>query len=379
MIVFKTFLKILNKNKFIVILYTVLLITFTATNMTTSENNTMFEASKPSIVIINNDEGRMSENLINYLDSVSDIEKLDKGLIDDALFNRQIHYVIYIPENYSKEFLNGNNPELEIKKVDSYNSALAEMELSKYIKIANEYQKEIENEDELINKINDTLSKEIDVEVISKLDSNTLSKVSFYYNFLSYSILASLLYIICLILSNFRAEKIRKRNIISSMNYKMLNRQLLLSNIILSICLWILYVIFSLIILGNIMFSVTGLFYILNSFIFMICATTLAFLIGNILNSKGAISGIVNVLALGSSFLCGVFVPLNMLPKFVILLSHVIPTYWYVQTNDLLTTIEAFNFNTLKPIFINMVVLILFSVLFSIISNIIYNKKRKLD
>ena len=51
MTVFKTFLKILNKNKFIVILYTVILLIFSAVNMQTSENNMSFVASKPDVMI----------------------------------------------------------------------------------------------------------------------------------------------------------------------------------------------------------------------------------------------------------------------------------------------------------------------------------------
>ena len=56
MTVFKAFLKILNKNKFIIIIYTIFLIGFGGFNMQTSENNPNFVASKPDIMIVNNDE-----------------------------------------------------------------------------------------------------------------------------------------------------------------------------------------------------------------------------------------------------------------------------------------------------------------------------------
>ena len=84
-------------------------------------------------------------------------------------------------------------------------------------------------------------------------------------------------------------------------------------------------------------------------------------------------------MALGTSFLCGVFVPLNMLPNIVVFIGHLLPTYYYVKTNDLLSGIEVFNFNTLKPIVINICIIILFTIVFMIISNIIYNKKRKIS
>ena len=379
MTVFKTFLKILNKNKFIVIMYTVILLIFAGTNMTTSDNNVTFESSKPKILIVNKDNDKLGDNLVKYMDSITDIENLDDKLIDDALFNRQIHYVIYIPKNYTKDFMNGKNPELEIKKVNTYEASLTEMELKRYIKVSNEYLKTSNDVDDLIIKTNDTLSKNVNVELVSKRDVEQIGRVSFYYNFACYSIMASLLYVICLILSSFRTEKIRKRTTISSMNYKKLNRKLLLSNCLLSICLWLIYVVFSIILTGSTMFSITGLIFIINSFLITLCTTSMAFLIGNLISSKNAINGIVNVVALGSSFLCGVFVPASMLPNVVLLAGHLLPAYWYVNTNNLLVDIEVYNLTTLKPILMNMIVIILFTILFSIISNIVYKKKRRLD
>lgn len=127
------------------------------------------------------------------------------------------------------------------------------------------------------------------------------------------------------------------------------------------------------------MFTAHGLIYIINSFIFTICAVTIAFLIGNVMKNKDAINGIVNVIALGSSFLCGAFVPAEILPDTVLKIAHILPSYWYINTNELVKTIEEFNFETLKPIIINMGVIIGFSVLFVIITNIVSNKKRKIN
>jgi len=55
MTVFKTFLKIVGKYKFIILLYTILLIVFAGFNMQTSDKSTSFVASKPDILIVNQD------------------------------------------------------------------------------------------------------------------------------------------------------------------------------------------------------------------------------------------------------------------------------------------------------------------------------------
>ena len=118
MTVYKTFFKVVNKYKFLILIYTVMLILFAGFNMQTSQNSTNFVAEKPDVLIINNDEGqKLSKNLVEYIEKNSNIVdvKDDEEARNDALFYRDVSYIIYIPENYSKNFLNGLNPEIEIK------------------------------------------------------------------------------------------------------------------------------------------------------------------------------------------------------------------------------------------------------------------------
>ena len=381
MTVFKTFLKILNKNKFIIILYTLFLIFFGGFNMQTSESNINFVASKPDIMIVNYDEEKgITKDLIKYMEENSNVVDLknNEDAINDALFYRDVNYVVYIPKNYNKDFMDGKNPEIEIKSTGDYQSSFAEMLLSRYIKVANIYQKSINSEEELINKINETLSKKSEVKITSKLDTNILSKATFYYNFANYSIMACLIYVICLILASFKDIKIQKRTIISSTNYKTLNRKILLSNSLFSIILWMIYVVLSFILVGDIMFSIHGIFYLINSFVFTICATTIALFIGNIVSNKNAISGIVNVIALGSSFLCGAFVPMEWLPDGVIKIAHILPSYYYISNNEVLKTLELINLNTIKPILLNIIIVLSFSIMFIILTNIVSKRKQKI-
>lgn len=382
MTVFNTVLKIVNKYKFTIILYTVMLIIFGGLNFKTSNNSVSYVATKPDVFIINEDEEiGITKDLINYFDKNTNIKDLDtdEESINDALFYRDVNYVIYIPKNFRNDFLNGKNPKINIKTTKDYNSVLAENLLDNYLKTATIYRNNMLNEEDLIKKVNESINISTKVEVTSKLDTNTLSQIAFYFNFLNYSILAGCVYVICLILSSFKEKNIHKRMIISSTNYKKLNNKLLVSMGSIAFILWILYIILAYILLGKVVISEHGIIYIINSFIFMICALTISFLIGNIVNSKTAINGIINVVALGSSFLCGSFVPMEWLPKSVLTIAHVLPSYWYIKTNELLKTIEVINLNTLKPIIINMIIILIFAFVFVLITNIVSNKKRKID
>ncbi len=379
MIVFKTFFKILKKSIVPIIMYTVMLIIFGAFNMQTSEKQANFVADKPDLVIINNDkEEGITKGLIDYLKENCNIKDIvGQEELDDALFYRELNYIIYIPENFREDFLNGKAPKIEIKSTGDYQSSLAEMILKKYINIADTY-RGIFEETDIIEKTKETLAKNAEIEVVTKLDTTSLEKSAFYYNFASYSLLAGCVYVISLILSSFKTEQINKRTAISSMNYKKYNLQLLIANGIFAILLWIFYIILSIVLLGDIMFTAHGAIYIINSLVFTLCALSIAFLIGTLVRNKEAINGIVNVVALGSSFLCGAFVPMEWLPNSVLSVAHALPTYWYIKTNEVVKTLETVNIETLKPLFINMGIVLAFTLAFIVITNIVASKKRKI-
>ena len=381
MTVFKTLLKILNKNKFIVILYTVMLLVFGALNMRSSEKTMNFVASKPRILIVNQaEEVGITKDLIRYIKENSETPEIadNEEARNDALFYEDVDYIVYIPSNFREDFMTGKTPELEIKRSNNYYSEFAGMVITRYLGVAESYRASFDNEDEIIEKTNETLSKNVDANIISKLDATSLSKGAFYYSFASYSIMACLIYIISIVMQVFNSEKIRKRTAISSKDYKKHNKELLIANCAYAFIVWGIYVLASFVLVGKTMFSIHGGLFILNSFIYTINATALSFLIGCIVHNKEAISGIVNVIALGSSFLCGVFVPLQYLPKYVKGIAHVLPTFYYVQNNELISTLEEFNFENFIPIISNALALIAFTSVFITVSNIFTSKKRKI-
>lgn len=380
MTVFKTFFRIVNKLKPTIILYTALLIIFGAVNMKTSDNNINFVNSKPDILIINQDVNKgLTKNLIDYMKKNSNIVKVENNeeKINDALFYREVSYVIYIPKDYRKNVLLGKNPKLDIKKTDEYDAHLSEMILKRYIKLQNIYNKEAGSEDELITLINDNINDDVNIKITSKVDTSKTYNIAYYFNFASYSILAIIIYIVCLVLCSFKEESISKRINISSINYKSHNNKILLASIVFSSIVWLLFVIIGVTIVGDIMFSIRGLISIINSFIFTFCALTLSILISSLTNNKNAISGIVNVIALGSAFLCGAFVPAEYLPSSVLNFAHILPAYYYINSNDLLKNIDVINISSMQPIIINMIIIIIFSILFIILNNIVTRKKRK--
>lgn len=381
MTVFKTFWKVVKQYKGTIILYTVMLIIFGGMNMSTSENQMNFVASKPDILILNEDNQKLSKNLEHYLEENSNLISIEnkEEKINDALFYRDVNYVIYIPKNYSENVKKGLSPQIEIKSTGDYQASLAQMMLQKYLQVQNIYQMKIKDEDNLIKKINETINKNASIEIVSKLDTKKTTNASTYFNFASYSIMAVVIFVVCLVLSSFKEKNINKRTIISSTNYKKYNRSLLFASFIYTCIVWLLFILLGMFILKDTLFSLRGLIYVLNAFLFTFCSLTIALLISNLINNKNAVSGIVNVIALGSAFLCGAFVPAEYLPSFVLKIAHLLPAYFYINSNDLLKTIETLNVVNLQPILLNGLMIILFSIAFIAINNRISKYKQKIN
>ena len=381
MTIFKAFLKILNKNKAMLIFYTILLAGITYTNTMNSESSLSFASVKPDLYVINEDDSLLSKDLVSYLDENTNFVEIGNNEEDilDAVFYRNVNYVVTIPKGFGDILLKGNNPQIDVKSTGDYNASFAEMLLSRYIRLVNFYSNRVEDEKNLIEYVRSTIDRESDINITSNLDTGTLSKMSIYYDFTNYSIIAALVYVICIVLIVFKNEKIYKRTIISGMSYKKINRYLLLSNLLLAFILFIIYTLISFVIVGDLMFSTNGLICILNMFVFTICATSFAIFIGNLIREKNAVSGIINVVALGSSFLCGSFIPQTWLPNSVILISHIFPSYYYIKSNDIAVRIETFNLENIMPILINYLILILFTIVFCILSLYVSKKKRVIN
>lgn len=380
MTVFKAFWKVVNKYKGTIIGYTVMLLIFGTLSMSSNDVTDDFKSSKPDVIIIDNDKSVLSNNLVKYFNDNANILDIDleEEKIDDALFYRDANYVIYIDEGYEDEVLNGNNPLIKIKSSGDYSSSLAEMLLERYLKTQRVLHDEFSDKNILVEKINNSLENSANVELATKINTSELTRLSRYYNFASYSIIAVVMFIICLVLSSFNEESVKKRTIVSSMNYKKYNKYIMLSSILYVLFVVILYTILGFIVFGNIMFSKRGLIYILNTFIFAIVALALSLLVSTLVNKKEAVSGIVNVVSLSQAFLCGAFIPVMWMPDSVLKLAHVLPAYYYINSNELLASLEVLGFSNLKPIFINMGVMILFIVIFIILNNIFSKKKQVL-
>ena len=378
MTIFKTYWKIVKKNIGIIILYTVMLLVFGTMNLKASKNSFEFISSKPDIIIVNNSSGIVTDNLISYLKTNANVKNItDENDIDDAVFFRDANYVIYIPKEFENKIENGKEFNIDIKTNNSYDSYIASELLNKYLDVFSKYMNLYHDKILAIQKLDNTLNKKADVVIESKTNLN--SKTSLFYNFSSYSIMAIVIYIICLVLSSFNDEKISKRTSVSGMNYKTFNNYLYISSFTFTFIIFIVYLILSFLILKSSILNINGILYSLNMFIFFIVSFTMAILISNLVKSKGAISGVVNVISLGSAFLCGAFIPVKYMPSFALRIAHIFPTFYFIDNNEYIASLQNFDKASYEFVLKNFIIMIIFVMIFLILNSLVTRFKRKVN
>ncbi|MBR3365648.1 ABC transporter permease [Candidatus Saccharibacteria bacterium] len=376
MTTYKAFLKVLRKNIWVIMLYTVILIVCVIGNSQNSKSMVNFTAAKPNVTIYDNDKSLLSERMEKYFSERADIVKLDsEEALNDALYFNGTDYVINIEKGFGEEIARGEKPEMLVKSVGNYAAYLSETMLSRFLKIAEAFAPAPEAE--IVQDMDNILSHETEVQMDSGLDVSALSNAKNYYNFMNYAILAGLVFAVAYSTAAFKREMTRKRLAVSATNYKKINHQLLICNLVMALVLLAFYVALSLLLVGDIMLTMNGALFIANAAIMSLFAVSFAFLLTNLLKNNNAILALVNVVSIGSCFLCGVFVPAEWMPVFVQNLGRALPSFYYVDSNWRIAELEKFDFESLKPILINAAVIIGATILVVIINNLVTRKKQK--
>ena len=77
-------------------------------------------------------------------------------------------------------------------------------------------------------------------------------------------------------------------------------------------------------------------YYLLNSFVMVLVALSISFIVGVLVEKETIVSAATNVISLGMCFVCGVFVSMSMLSEGVRKAAHFLPVYWYETVNEII-------------------------------------------
>ena len=393
MIVFKTFWRIMKQYWWIVFLYVTILTSLSIINLSAAPV-TDFVDTKPEITIVSQDSSDLTtkpftKNFLDYLSKNTKIIDLKESETTDALFYQKISMILYLPEDLESKILSGQKVTLDYRTSGNYTAELSKNLIKRYFELqrteilesknSSKEQSNILSEDseKIISSLNQRLDQSPTVRLASKNATN-LSKIAAFFNFASYTIMAIILYVTCFINASFNKSPVKKRTMVSSLHLKKYSFSLLLANSIFAFSVFALLTTLSFFVLGDIVLTPFFIFEILNILLYTLAALTLAELVSTFNLSRDAVSGVVNLLSLAPAFLSGAFVPTYFLPSFVLTIAHIFPTYWFIDTNNKIATMTELNFNSFLTILPNLLVLVLFSIIF-IVANLVLSKKKRIN
>ncbi len=338
--VFKAFMKIAKKKLPSVSIYFIIfsVLTFLLSGSASKDNT--FEASRLDICIINEDNTKSSEQLIEYLSTNNEIVDMDTDTesLQDALYYHQIDYVLTIKEGYEEKLAKGETDDLfeNIKRPGTYAGQFVDNQLDQYVKTVSMYIEggyDFEKAGEEALRVS-KLEVEVTKEDFSDGDSDFSENIMYFFQYLPYIFISILVAGLCPVLVTVNKKNIRNRTNCSPIPSTSSTLQIFLGSILFVLGMWIVFMILGTIAYGSDMFSSYGLLAMLNSLIFVLVATGITLLVASFAPKANAIDMISNTIGLGMSFLCGVFVPQYLLSEGVLRVSKFLPAYWYVKANN---------------------------------------------
>ena len=341
---FKAFLKIAWKHLPAISIYFVIYAIITFLLGTTSQNNleANFQAKSLSLCILDEDHSAVSQALYDYLGSLHKLEELpnDPETLQDHLYYRDIDYVLTIPAGFEEKVIQGSTKDLVsgVSVPGSSAGRFVEQQAGQYIQALQIYMAGGYTPKAAILETQTALEKEVPVEnlLFHEDDAVTKKEVFYFYRYLPYIFIVLLVCGLAPILVTFNKKDIRERISCSALSLTGRNLQLGLGCVCYSLLLFTGFMALAFFAYGKQIFTLNSLYGMLNSFLFLLIAAALTLFISLFAPNYSILNMISNILGLGMSFLCGVFVEQSLLSPTVLRFSRFLPAYWYTRVNDML-------------------------------------------
>ncbi len=354
--VYKTFFKIAKKHLTSSIIFTgiFLVIIFMLSTTAKEENASRFEADSVSIAVLDEDNSLLSQAICDYLDTRHEIISLrdytDEALTDN-LFYQRISYALTIPTGFEEKFLagEGENSLLHSMRQDSASGVFVNRQVDAFLNSVETYLLGGYELADAIRITAETLETAPAVKILSfdTTSSGGNDTMFYYFQYLSYALIMIFSNGLVPILIAFQKEDLRNRISCSATGEKKRRLQIGLGCITYSLIIWVFFLIVAILLFhpAN-LFTISGLMCILNSFVYTLIMTAFTLVLGCFNLTDNALNLVANIVGLGMSFLCGVFVPQWLLGENVLAVGKFLPAYWYIKIINMISGWSGEAFST---------------------------------
>ena len=382
--VYKLSMKIIKKNIPVMLIYIIVFLGITVifASQGTQQAEATFKSTKINVAFYSEETTPLVEGFKNELSRYAnyiDIED-SKEALQDALFFRDVQYILRVPAGFTDSVMSGEPIELIKTTVPaSMAAAYLDVTIEQYFSLAKMYMTGMPNmtQKELVSEVSKTMEKNLTVEFLQAEAPKSQNFFALYYfNYLAYSLFAVIVLGISNVMVVVNKQEIKQRNICAPMSNFRVNMEFLLGHLTFTMASWVIMIGFFFIFNGLDVEMPKLLYFMLNSFVFTLCAASISFFIGSLLKNQNAISAISNVVTLGPCFISGIFVPQELLGETVLKIASFTPTYWFAKGNGLIAHISNFKSVDLAPVFDTMLIQLGFGLAFLAVAMVVNKKKQ---
>lgn len=338
--VFKAFFKILWKKRGSILLYVGIFMGLAIGMASLGDNkrDTSFEQKKYEVAIFDYDNSELSKSFVGYLSDrttpvqqENDVEKLR-----DQLFVRNISAVIYVKEGYEEELNKGNTEDLiEVTTLPGsiYNQNILNY-IDQYMGTLHAYLEAGFLPEEAAGKTTAVMDTKAEVSLSNKEAASGKSKTYYYMLYIPYVLMSCSFLAIGGCIMSFGNREVKARMNVSSCSLVKRNIGLWSGCIMAEAVMMVFFIIMAVIMYRKTVFRFSSLYLLLNLICNAMVCLGMTFFIGLLAKKQSVLDMVSNVIGLGFSFLGGIFVSLDVMSEGIQVVSHFIPTYWYVQALD---------------------------------------------
>ncbi|WMJ24145.1 ABC transporter permease [Paludicola sp. MB14-C6] len=380
--VYSLFFKILKKNALgpiimFVVIFASLTVMFSQIGTTPKDS---FELTKCRVAVVNRDGGELSKELTEFIGDKAKLKTLkdDEQTYKDSLFFREVDYIAIIPKGFTEAFQKGTPLKIESMQIpDGTNAMLVHNLIDSYLNTAKIYQNGTGEIDYQAIQDDLAISTKVNMVATDKEDVDEKSSANFYMNYFSYPMLSIMILAIPMIMLSINELNVKRRCIASPQKQSSFTIKMLSANMLLMLAVYIVFIMIALIMYTDDVFSIKGLYWILNTFSFSVFSLCFGFFVANMITSKAAIWPIANCAALGLGFLGGAFVPQELLNKSLLKFGVINPVFWFIKANNTIDSLVTFNMGTLSPVLLSFGIQLGFALAFAAMTLVAIKYKRR--
>ena len=381
MTVFKCYMKILKQNLGLVFLYLGIFFSVSIVlQMAAGKGeDSLYQTTSIDLGVVNLDDSLLSSGFVDYLSQIHHVTIMenDPETLQENLFYRNVEYIIQIPADFYKTCIQ-NGESLKVTKVPgSYSSYYVDQQISSYLDTLRTYLAAGFSQEEAITALKSQVH-----EPVTRLSSNSVSTdkspLVYYFRYIPYLFLGALCYTMGYILMAFKKGDIQKRMAASAISSRRQTLEGLLAMGMIGTGLWFLGILGAVLMYRKSFLDSRMLpYYLLNTLLMQIVALSLSYLIGMFINNSDLLSGAANIVSLSMCFLCGVFVPMDVMDKSVLKVSQFLPVYWYEQVNEILSSHISLTSQLQEKVWMGMGIELLFAVVFVFLIMVVSKHRRE--